>query len=76
MSNQRVGKTHQAGARDSEGGTVSVKNLIAFLKDCERALASDGESDAELRFELFREWVETEVAYGAPFKFSHKILGL
>lgn len=77
MSNQRRGNSHQAAATDSSGGTVSIKDLIALLKECERACATDDPRDnAELRFELLREWIENEVAYGAPLKFSYKILGL
>lgn len=73
--NQRAGKTHAAAMTD-DGGSIPLGALIKFIREAQRNLGDCGEPDAELRFEIFGDFLEQDVANGTPFKFTTKALGL
>lgn len=76
MSNQRHGRYHAAALNDEGGGNITLKDLISFFAQAEDALRSEGEEDSALRFEIVKDWLTEDVAKGAKFTFSTKVLGL
>jgi hypothetical protein len=76
VSNQRRGSWHAASANDEGGGNVPLGSLIKFVRAAQAALEKESEDDAALRFEIFGDFLEKDVANGAPFTFSTKALGL
>jgi hypothetical protein len=61
---------------DEHGGNVSLKDLIYFVTQAQRALEEVDEEDSALRFEIFGDFLREDVANGKPFVFSTKALGL
>jgi hypothetical protein len=75
MMNQRAGKTHLAAMTD-DGGSIPLGSLIKFVRSAQDELEHAMESDAALRFEIFGDFLEQDVANGIPFKFTTKAIGL
>lgn len=75
MSNQRAGKTYNAAATDHRQ-SVDLGALIKFAQQAQLALEQEGEDDSALRFELFADYLQNEVANGKPFGFTYRALGL
>ena len=60
----------------SDGTGVNLRSVIGYAKQAMVALQEAGEEDAALRFELFAEYLEKDVANGKPFGFTYKTIGL
>lgn len=71
--NQRAGKTHAAGAYDSEN--VSLGSLVKFVRAAKEDLYKEGEQDAALRFEILEEWLRDDFK-GGTLKYTPKAIGL
>lgn len=71
--NQRPGKTHAAALRD--GDRIALRDLVDFLKEAHQDLATEGDSDAALRFELFEDYLRNQFT-GGKLKYKPAILGL
>jgi hypothetical protein len=75
MSHQRAGKMHSATLRD-EGNSVSLSALIKVVRSIQNELAGSDEHDAEVRFEIFGDYLENEIANGKPFVYTSKMIGI
>lgn len=60
----------------SDGTGVNLRTVLAYARSAQRALEQEGEEDSALRFELFADYLEKDVANGKPFGFTYKSLGL
>lgn len=60
----------------SDGTGINLRSLLNFTRAAQKALEEEGEEDAALRFELFTEYLEKDVANGKPFGFTYKTIGL
>lgn len=75
--NQRAGRYHAASSNDDGGGNITLSQLIKFVRAAQVALENTpDEIDSAVRFEIFADYLEEDVANGAPFVFSTKTLGL
>jgi len=74
--NQRAGKMHAAGMNDEGGGNISLKSLIKVIRSIQAELAGSDEFDAEVRFEIFGDYLENEIANGKPFVYTSKMIGV
>lgn len=73
--NQRPGKTHLAALGD--GQNVTLRSLIDYVKNARVALDETDHEDAAYYFEMFEDFLRTEVANGTkPLSFTYKSLGL
>jgi hypothetical protein len=73
--NQRPGKTHSAALGDSQN--VPLRSLIDYVKNARVALNETDHEDAAYYFEMFEDFLRTEVANGTkPLSFTYKSLGL
>lgn len=73
---QRQGKSHAASGFDG-GQTVSLQGLIRTIRDAQTALEAEGEEDSALRFEIFGDYLEQDVAQNnKPITFHMRMLGL
>ena len=71
--NQRKGKMHAAALGDKVN--VDLKDLLFVLKAACVELEVAGESDAALRFEIFRDYLSQDYR-GGKLSYSPKMLGL
>lgn len=56
---------------------ISLRALIQYAKDATSALEAEGDNDAALRWELFTEYLQKDVATGKKqFRFESVQLGL
>lgn len=60
----------------SDGTGVNLRTVLAYARSAQRALEQEGDEDAALRFELFADYLEKDVAAGKPFGFTYKSIGL
>lgn len=60
----------------SDGTGVNLRSVVNYAKQAMVALQEAGEEEAALRFELFAEYLQNDVAGGKPFGFTYKSLGL
>lgn len=60
----------------SDGTGINLRSLLAYARSAQKALEQEGEEDSALRFELFAEYLEKDVANGKPFGFTYKTIGL
>jgi len=60
----------------SDGTGINLRSVLSYARSAQRALEGEGEEDSALRFELFADYLEKEVANGKPFSFSTRTLGL
>lgn len=76
MSNQRDGRFHAAAMNDEGGGNISLKDLISFVDQAQKALEQANEPDSALRFEILGDFLKEDVTNGTPFRFTTRALGL
>jgi hypothetical protein len=72
--NQRAGKTHMATLND--GHNISLRSLIEYVRNAKIALEDDAKDDAAYYFEMFEDFLKTDVANGKPLSFTYKSLGM
>lgn len=72
MSNQRPGKTHAAGLRDSD--TITLRALVNFCESAKKDLEKEGDEDAALRFEILADYLRNDHTGG--FAYKPKMIGL
>lgn len=72
--NQRKGRMHKAAATD-RSERVDLADLLKVLNAAMVQLDIDGESDAALRFEIFRDYLLNDYK-GGKLVYSPKMLGL
>ena len=60
----------------ADGTGVNLRTLTAFVRQAHVALVQEGEEEAAHFFELFKDFLEQDVANGKPFVFTYKTLGL
>ena len=60
----------------ADGTGVNLRSVLNFARAAQKALENEGEEDAALRFELFAEYLQKDVANGKPFGFTYKTIGL
>ena len=72
MSNQRPGKTHAAGLRDSD--TITLRSLVNFCESAKKDLEKEGDEDAALRFEILADYLRNEHKSGLAY--NPKMIGL
>lgn len=74
--NQRKGKMHAASGFDA-GHKVDLQQLIRTVRDAQSDLEKAGEEDSALRFEIFGDYLEEDVAQkGKPLTYNARMLGL
>jgi hypothetical protein len=60
----------------ADGTGVNLRSLTTFVRQAHDALVQEGEEEGAHFFELFKEYLEKDVANGKPFVFQNKMLGL
>ena len=61
----------------AESFNIPLRAIIQYAKDATAALEAEGDTDAALRWELFTEFLEKDVASGKKqFRFQSVQLGL
>ena len=60
----------------SDGTGVNLRSVADYAKQAVVALNEAGEEDAAHFFDMFYEYLITDVANGKPFGFTYKSLGL
>ena len=74
--NQRKGSYHAAAMNDEGGGNITLKQLIAVIRAAQHELETNDEEDSALRFEIFGDFLENDIANGKPFSYTSRMIGL